>query len=195
MKNAKKIIFSLIMMVGTSVTLGATAFADQVYVVQSGDTLSSIAQEKTGTVDFIDTIAQANEIMDINFIYVGQELKIPENIDGKVAEVVAKETSSEDSTPSSLSGKQLTVETTAYDGYGMGGVTATGNLITSPSDKVVAVDPSVIPLGSRIYVPGYGEAIAWDTGGVIKGNIVDLNMSTADAIQWGRRTVTITILD
>lgn len=92
-------------------------------------------------------------------------------------------------------GRQVTVQTTAYDGVSLGGVTATGNIIQSTSHKVIAVDPNVIPLGSTVYVPGYGTAMAWDTGGAIQGNIVDLNMSTADAIQWGRQTVTVTVLD
>jgi len=59
---------------------------------------------------------------------------------------------------------------------------------------VVAVDPSVIPLGTRLFVPGYGRAVAADVGSAIKGNIIDLWMpSTAAAQGWGRRTVTITV--
>ncbi|MEO5632363.1 3D domain-containing protein [Gaiella sp.] len=59
---------------------------------------------------------------------------------------------------------------------------------------VIAVDPSVIPLGTRVFVPGYGPAVAADVGTAIKGNIIDLWMpSTAQARAWGRRTVTITI--
>lgn len=59
---------------------------------------------------------------------------------------------------------------------------------------VIAVDPRVIPLGTRVFVPGYGPAVAADTGTAIIGNIIDLWMSTtAQARAWGRRTVTITI--
>ena len=59
---------------------------------------------------------------------------------------------------------------------------------------VIAVDPTVIPLGTRVFVPGYGPAVAADVGSAIKGNIIDLWMpSTAQARAWGRRTVTITI--
>jgi len=59
---------------------------------------------------------------------------------------------------------------------------------------VIAVDPSVIPLGTRVFVPGYGPAVAADTGSAIRGAIIDLWMpSTADARAWGRRTVTITV--
>ncbi len=59
---------------------------------------------------------------------------------------------------------------------------------------VVAVDPNVIPLGTRLFVPGYGKAVAADTGAAIRGVIIDLWMpSTAAARAWGRRTVTITV--
>lgn len=61
--------------------------------------------------------------------------------------------------------------------------------------QVIAVDPSVIPLGSMVEVSGYGIAIAGDTGGAIKGNIIDCHFSTvAECIQWGRRSVTVTII-
>ncbi len=59
---------------------------------------------------------------------------------------------------------------------------------------VMAVDPTVIPLGTRVLVPGYGPAVAADTGTAIRGNIIDLWMpTTAEAQAWGRRTVTITV--
>jgi len=59
---------------------------------------------------------------------------------------------------------------------------------------VIAVDPTVIPLGTRVFIPGYGPAVAADVGTAIRGNIIDLWMpSTARALAWGRRTVTITI--
>lgn len=61
--------------------------------------------------------------------------------------------------------------------------------------QVVAVDPSVIPLGSMVEVSGYGIAIAGDTGGAIKGNIIDVHFPTVEqCIQWGRRSVTVTVI-
>jgi len=61
---------------------------------------------------------------------------------------------------------------------------------------VIAVDPRVIPLGTHVYVPGYGYAVAADTGGAIKGHRIDLCFDTGEeAVQWGRRHVTIIILD
>lgn len=59
---------------------------------------------------------------------------------------------------------------------------------------VVAVDPRLIPLGTRLHIPGYGPGLAADVGTAIKGRIIDLWMpNTAVARKWGRRTVTITV--
>jgi 3D (Asp-Asp-Asp) domain-containing protein len=59
---------------------------------------------------------------------------------------------------------------------------------------VVAVDPTLIPLGTKLHIPGYGPGLAADVGTAIKGRIIDLWFpSTAAARKWGRRTVTITV--
>lgn len=71
--------------------------------------------------------------------------------------------------------------------------TATG---TWPSRGTIAVDPKVIPLGTRLYVEGYGEGIAADTGGLIKGDIIDVYMESEDECwQWGRRQVEVRIIE
>ena len=105
--------------------------------------------------------------------------------------------------------RALTCNASAYDlsyascgknpgdpGYG---VTASG---MKAAPGVVAVDPSVIPLGTRLYIASndgsadYGYAVAGDTGGAIKGNRVDLFFSShSQALQFGRRSVTVYILD
>jgi 3D (Asp-Asp-Asp) domain-containing protein len=91
-------------------------------------------------------------------------------------------------TTSAPSGKrQLTVSATCYD---LPGRTATGMPV---GQGVVAVDPSVIPLGTRMYVPGYGNAVAADVGGGIRGNTIDLWMTPSQCAAWGRRTVTVTL--
>lgn len=99
----------------------------------------------------------------------------------------------------SVKGTTFNVVATAYTAYckGCSGITATGiNLRENSNLKVIAVDPSIIPLGTKVYVEGYGYAIAGDTGGAIKGYKVDLFMSSkSDAYDWGRRTVPITILE
>ncbi|WP_026673692.1 G5 and 3D domain-containing protein [Alkalihalobacterium bogoriense] len=112
---------------------------------------------------------------------------------------------SRSSSPSSSSssgggeGKTITVTATAYTANcsGCSGITATGiNLNNNRNKKVIAVDPSVIPLGSRVHVEGYGEAIAGDTGGNIVGNKIDVHVPTrSEAQRWGVRTVKVTILD
>jgi 3D (Asp-Asp-Asp) domain-containing protein/peptidoglycan hydrolase CwlO-like protein len=90
--------------------------------------------------------------------------------------------------PAAGSGRQLTVVATAYS---LHGGTASG-LPTGPG--VVAVDPTVIPLGTRMYIPSYGDGIAADTGTAIKGLRIDLWFPTlAQTYQWGKRTVTITL--
>ncbi|KUP08966.1 hypothetical protein Q75_01785 [Bacillus coahuilensis p1.1.43] len=85
--------------------------------------------------------------------------------------------------------KELTVSATAYTATceGCSGITATGiNLLENPDAKVISVDPSVIPLGSKVWVEGYGEAIAGDTGGAIKGNKIDVFLADKqEAINFG----------
>ena len=88
----------------------------------------------------------------------------------------------------------IDMEATAYlpsDGGGSG-ITALGIPATY---GIVAVDPYVIPLGSRVYIPGYGEALAADTGGAIYGNRIDLCMESYwEAMDFGRRYVTVFVL-
>ena len=73
------------------------------------------------------------------------------------------------------------------------GLTSTGVV---PYHGVVAVDPDVIPYGTRMYIPGYGFAVAADCGGAINGNTIDLFMEDyGDAISWGRRDVTVYFLE
>ena len=89
----------------------------------------------------------------------------------------------------------MSMEATAYlpNDPGCTGITAIGIPATY---GVVAVDPGIIPLGSRVYIPGYGEAIAADTGGAIYGYRIDLCMEDYyEAMDFGRRTVTVYLLD
>jgi 3D (Asp-Asp-Asp) domain-containing protein len=85
-------------------------------------------------------------------------------------------------------GSTMAVVATGYSG---GGNTATG----APTGYgVIAVDPSVIPLGTGLTIPGYGSGVAVDTGGAIQGAAIDLWFPTeAQALAWGRRTVTISL--
>ncbi|MBM7601308.1 uncharacterized protein YabE (DUF348 family)/3D (Asp-Asp-Asp) domain-containing protein [Virgibacillus halotolerans] len=102
------------------------------------------------------------------------------------------------SSSSNNGGKVYQMNSTAYTGScnGCSGVTATGiDLNANPNMKVIAVDPNVIPLGSKVWVEGYGEAIAGDTGGSIVGNRIDVHVSSKSAANsWGRKTVQVKVL-
>ncbi|MDD1367361.1 cell wall-binding protein EntC [Bacillus sp. MHSD17] len=114
---------------------------------------------------------------------------------------VAKET--ETSAPSSS--RELRVVATAYtadpleNGYKAGDQVKSAlghNLTANPNMKLIAVDPNVIPLGSKVWVEGYGVAIAGDTGGAIKGNKIDVLMpDKGTSSNWGRKTVTVKVLN
>jgi uncharacterized protein YabE (DUF348 family) len=96
--------------------------------------------------------------------------------------------------------RTLRVYATAYNPASAGrspddpnyGVTATGSVVTY---GIVAVDPAIIPLGTRMFVPGYGYAVAGDTGGAVKGYIIDLGFPDGVEIDWVSQWVDIYILE
>lgn len=108
----------------------------------------------------------------------------------------ATETTQAAAASSSQGGYYLTVEATAYsyNEAGLSNYTADGtNLVSEPN--VIAVDPSVIPLGSYVEIPGYGIFRAADTGGAIYGNRIDVHLvNLNDVYNFGRRTITIRVL-
>ncbi|MEH6991197.1 3D domain-containing protein [Neobacillus drentensis] len=93
-------------------------------------------------------------------------------------------------------GVEMYVTSTAYSWQSSGSITYMGyNIKENPNMKLIAVDPSVIPLGSKVWVEGYGVAIAGDTGGAIKGHKIDVLMpNNAQAYAWGRKTVKVVVL-
>ncbi|PLR76675.1 peptidoglycan-binding protein [Bacillus sp. V3-13] len=190
------------------------------YIVKSGDTLWKIAKEQNVNVD--DLIKWNNLSSDI--IYPDANLVIYTN--KPAAQVVAEAQTNKAADPAQQpatsaavavnpapapakpeptpaepesSTRELTVTATAYTAScdGCSGVTATGiDLKANPDAKVISVDPSVIPLGSKVYVEGYGYAVAGDTGGAIKGNVIDIFISDKqEAVNWGRKQVKVQILD
>nr|WP_319922060.1 ubiquitin-like domain-containing protein [Neobacillus dielmonensis] len=116
----------------------------------------------------------------------------------QVVAVGTKDLAAQVSRGAAPTGTDLYVSATAYTANcnGCSGRTATGlDLRANPNMKVIAVDPKVIPLGSKVYVEGYGYAVAADTGGAIKGYKIDVFVpSNAEAYRWGRKKVKITIL-
>lgn len=186
------------------------------YTVKSGDTLAEIASAHGIP---LDSLMSWNGISGY-MIYPGETLTVKggtaaaEKVPAKTAAAPAKEKAPAPapktaSAPaqkapapaaaSAQSGKTMTVSATAYTAYcaGCSGTTATGiDLRSNPNQKVIAVDPSVIPLGSKVWVEGYGEAIAGDTGGAIKGNKIDVFIpSQGAALEFGRKNVTIKVLN
>jgi 3D (Asp-Asp-Asp) domain-containing protein/LysM repeat protein len=126
-------------------------------------------------------------------VSVKAEAKTVEEAPKQAAEASKEPEAKEEAT------KVITVEATAYTASceGCSGITSTGiNLKENPDAKVISVDPSVIPLGSKVHVEGYGTATAADTGGAIKGNKIDVFIPDYDdAVEYGRQQVKVEIIE
>lgn len=171
------------------------------YVVVLGDTLSNIAEKHNMTVEQLMTYNQLTSDLIIpgdKLMLEGSKVLQPEVKAASTTSVASKTPTSETKPVASVA-KELTMTSTAYTAScaGCSGITATGiNLKTNTNQKVISVDPNVIPLGSRVWVEGYGEAIAGDTGGAIKGNKIDIFIpSKQEALNWGRKTVKVKVLN
>lgn len=192
---------------------------NDLYTVIPGDSLWGISQEFGIQVNQLKSWNQLTS----DLIHPGQQLAVKESGAPVQADTVSnaqqqtapdkKEPASAQAEPKQAAapvskkapaaansgGKEMTVTATAYTAYcnGCSGVTATGiDLRANPGQKVIAVDPSVIPLGSKVHVEGYGTAIAGDTGGAIKGNKIDIFVpSKSEAMNFGVKTVKIQVLN
>jgi 3D (Asp-Asp-Asp) domain-containing protein len=182
--NLRKFILSfssaLLLLFGThNVGLAAT----NTYTVKSGDTLSKIA--KTYKIS-VAQLKSVNHLSSDN-IHPKQTLKI----------AIVKNSAQVNKQPANVV-KILTVRATAYSitCKKCSGITASGiNLKKNPNQKVISVDPKVIKLGTRVYVEGYGYAIAADKGNSVKGNKIDVFIpSQKNALKWGSKTVEVKIL-
>jgi 3D (Asp-Asp-Asp) domain-containing protein len=155
------------------------------YQVKKGDTLYSIAKNNNTTVNQIKSWNKLSS----NVIKINQVLQVSTASAVKQASTSTVENSAEY--------KTIKVKATAYTGSckGCSGITATGiNLKKNPSLKVISVDPKVIPLGSKVYVDGYGYAVAGDKGSAIKGNKIDVFIPNHNnAVNWGVKTVNVRI--
>lgn len=168
-------------------------------VVRQGDDWLPLGQDKikqegiTGIKKLVfqriyrDGIEASSDLVKSEIIRQPQEKIISVGKRSSVIPVISR--SSDGSRPGAAG--TFMAEATAYTFTGYN--TATG---IAPYRGVIAVDPRVIPLGTRLYVEGYGEGVALDTGGSIKGNRIDVFFTTRDeAIKWGRRSVKVHILD
>lgn len=171
--------------VGVSTSEAAT----KTYTVKTGDNLYRISLAYNTTVA---NLKKWNQLKS-DVIHPNQKLVV-----GNVTTSAAKPNQKPTPTAPSVK-KEMVVEATAYTAYcnGCTGITKTGiNLRKNPNQKVIAVDPKVIPLGAKVYVEGYGTAIAGDIGGAIKGNRIDVFMpSKQNAFKWGRKKVKIQVLN
>lgn len=120
------------------------------------------------------------------------------NIEEKKVDDVLSTTNSDnikiESNPTNNYKEVYTMMSTAYAGDT---ITYMGTTPVRDPDGIstIAVDPSIIPLGSKVYIPGYGLAIASDTGGLIKGNRIDLFLNSEDeCINWGVQTVSLYLI-
>ncbi|WP_066258948.1 3D domain-containing protein [Neobacillus drentensis] len=185
------VMFSLAGMILFGSNNGALA-ASNTYKVKSGDSLYRIA--KTYKIS-VNTLKKWNNLKS-DTIHPNQNLKITSPTVSKPAAKKAVTTTSKSTKLKVV--KTITVSATAYTANckRCSGITATGiNLKKNPNLKVISVDPRVIRLGTKVYVEGYGYAIAGDTGGAMRGNKIDIFVpSYKKAIQWGRKTVKVQIL-
>lgn len=191
----KVVAFIAIMVASTFIFVGTSEAAS--HTIKKGENLTMLAKKYDTSV---------KELMALNDlkttkVQIKQVLKLPSHIKNKpaVKKSVAKKTTTKKSAthPSNVK-KTIKMSATAYTASckGCSGITKTGlNLRKNPSLKVIAVDPKIIPLGSKVWVEGYGIAVAGDIGSAIKGKKIDLFMSKkSTAKNWGRKTVTVKIL-
>jgi 3D (Asp-Asp-Asp) domain-containing protein len=144
---------------------------------------------------YISSLATQRQLNDTEISQLVAQARAAQRRSVELARVAAVGTPTTTASPAAAdlrppvaSGNSITVSAT---GYSLPGTTATGLRV---GYGVAAVDPSVIPLGTHMTIPGYGEAVAADTGGSVSGAMIDLWFPTeAQANAWGRRTVTIVL--
>ena len=184
----RKILGTLIITLALLVSGTTTSMAaSSMHTVKKGETLYKIAKSYNVS---ISNLKSWNNLK-TDTIKPNQKLKITKQASK------TKNPSRSDSEDNVV--KEIVVSASAFTAScnGCTGITSTGiNLKKNPDIKVIAVDPKVIKLGTKVHVEGYGYAIAGDTGGNIKGNKIDVFFSSkSDAYKWGRKNVTIKILE
>jgi 3D (Asp-Asp-Asp) domain-containing protein len=176
---------------GLSNELAIRAARVQTLTAQAEQTTATLAQTRAQRVAYITSLGRQrtwNERQIASLEAAASRITARSQTIAPAAQTATAITSVPASTDVAIGERQLTVLAT---GYALDGTTATGMPV---GWGVVAVDPSVIPLGTRMSIPGYGDGVAADTGGAVHGATIDLWFPTlAQALGWGRRTVTITL--
>lgn len=159
-------------------------------------TLTSL-QDQFNQIDQQMSMAQQEKASIVAQIQAAQVQLQKQQAAAQARAAAAASSSQTDTNQPAGSGQEMYVTATAYNPEEYAYITTSGyNIMANPNMKLIAVDPSVIPLGKKVWVEGYGVAIAGDTGGAIKGNRIDVLMPTrADALAWGRQAVKIVILN
>ena len=171
---------------GLALELVARIREVQALTSQAESTAQALAATRASRVSFLASLARQQRLTKRQIAALDNHAR---RVVEKTQAIQAQTSSASTAAPPVGQGpRTLTVTST---GYSLSGNTASG-LPVGPG--IVAVDPAVIPLGTRLTIPGYGEAVAADTGSAVQGVTIDLWFPTlAQALAWGRRTVTITL--
>jgi 3D (Asp-Asp-Asp) domain-containing protein/peptidoglycan hydrolase CwlO-like protein len=178
----------------TARTLASRASALAAATRDAAATAATLARSRSERSAFIASLAAQRRLTAAEIAAVVAQARAAQQRTQELAQITPVATSEVTVTPFTPvatvtpGGRLLTVSAT---GYAIHGRTATG---LATGWGVAAVDPSVIPLGTHMTVPGYGEAVAADIGGSVVGATIDLWFPTvAQADAWGRRIVTVVL--
>ena len=180
----------------TSVAVFAAPADDSIKIGMRGDhvlTLQKLLSEKGFYIGALDGVFGNQTLKATKTFQSSNGLTADGVADKETLQYLARASNSEFSP--SRSSRSMTMNASAYSAYDPGNshYTYGGTYLRK---GIIAVDPTVIPLGTRVFIPGYGHAIADDIGGAIKGNRIDMAFEThSEAMQFGRQQVTVYIVD
>ena len=180
--------------VGDKLTISSKEKTQEQYKVQKGDSLWKIAQKFNVSISDIKSWNNLNS----DIIVTGSTLSVAGQSSAPVSSepVQKQEPVQKEQTTQKAAPKKETAKAESSSASQSVQKELTVNLNKNPNAKVIAVDPNVIPLGSKVYVEGYGEATAADTGGAIKGNKIDVHVpSKSQAKNWGVKSVKVKVLN
>jgi 3D (Asp-Asp-Asp) domain-containing protein len=160
----------------------------EVLAASAKSTLSGLSATRSARGRLVDDLTQRLNALELSRVQAQARASAVRTRELVAASATAPAPHAAPAAPISAGGHTLNV---VASGYSLAGATASG---IPPGWGVVAVDPAVIPLGTRMTIPGYGDGVAADTGSAVHGSTIDLWFPTVDqALAWGRRTVAITL--